>query len=164
MFKGTLTTLAHKFSPTRRAVRPERLQALTDEQLADVYQRWSDRRFVVDAVTAEADRRDRVDEKARRKAARLDRRRAKEARMRDAYQEWVEASYLMAEEFTRGHLLNETGKAAGVDSFSLFSGQGARARKYASPELLEFWTFRPRITYSEFKAGAREAAHEESAA
>ena len=164
MLKATLTALAHTLSPARRAVRPQRLQALTDDELADLYQRWNRRPFVVDAVMREADRRDRVDEKARRKAARQARRRARDADLRDAYQDWVHAQYLLAEEVTRGSLLNPVGKAAGVDPYSLFSGQWARARKYASEELVAFWNEHGRITFAEFKRQARERTPEQAAA
>lgn len=161
MLKAKLTAMAHSLSPARRAVRPERLRALTDDELAGIYQRWNRRPFVADAVLREAERRDRVDEKARRKAARLERRRAKEDALRSAYQDWVETSYRAAEEHTRGNLLNKLGKAQGVDPYSLFSGQGARARKYASEELLAYWETNPRITYAEFKRHSREQAPEQ---
>ncbi|WP_141575887.1 hypothetical protein [Actinomadura sp. WMMA1423] len=164
MLKATLTALAHTLSPARRAIRPERLQALTDEELADLFQRWNRRSFVADAVLREADRRDKVDEKARQKATRQARRRAKEAGLRDAYQDWVHSQYLLAEEYTRGNLLNRVGKAAGVDPYSLFSGQWSRARKYASEELVAFWGEHGRITFAEFKRRSREQAPEQAAA
>ncbi|MBO2461161.1 hypothetical protein [Actinomadura violacea] len=161
MLKVKLTALAHSFNPARRAVRPERLIKLTDDELAMLLRRWDWRPYVVQAVEAEATRRDRVDEKARRKAARLERRKAKERRLRSDYQDYIEASYLAAEAETRGQVLNAAGWAAGVDPKSLFSGQWSRARKYASEELLNFWAEHGRITYSEFKRQSREQRPEE---
>ncbi|WP_242890773.1 hypothetical protein [Actinomadura litoris] len=156
MLKAKLTALAHSFTPARRAVRPEQLIKLTDEELAMLLRRWNWRPYVVQAVEAEAGRRDRVDEKARRKAVRLARRRAKEQTLRMEYQDYVQASYLAAGVQTRGHLLNAAGKAAGVAPQSLFSGQWSRARKYASTELLNFWAEHGRITYAEFKRQTRQ--------
>ncbi|MFI0406608.1 hypothetical protein [Actinomadura sp. 3N508] len=165
MIKTKLTALAHLLSPARRAIRPERLQALTDDELAGKYQEWVDRRpHLAAVVLGEAARRDLVNEKARKERARKERRRIKEAEYKDAYALWLEAHYKMAEEHTRGHLLTKEGWALGVDPMSLFSGQWARARKYASPELLAFWEMRPRVTYSEFKQRSREQAPEEIAA
>lgn len=61
-------------------------------------------------------------------------------------------AYLEAEEATNGHMLNNAGRAARVNSRSLFAGQRSRARKYASPELLDWWEEHPRQTYAEFRA------------
>lgn len=71
---------------------------------------------------------------------------------RDLYEEWVYTQYLQAEGDTRGVLLNRAGVAAGVDPASLFSGPAARARKYASEELLRWWGDHQRLTLTEFRA------------
>lgn len=71
--------------------------------------------------------------------------------------------YWAAEEATRGALLNARGRAAGIDPESLFMGTWARARAYASEELLEHWETHPRLTYQDFETQWRRA-REESAA
>ena len=61
--------------------------------------------------------------------------------------------YLEAEQVTRGNLLNAAGKAAKIDPISLFSGTRARARKYASDELKQYWEDTGgRPTLTEFRA------------
>ncbi|WP_018348218.1 hypothetical protein [Longispora albida] len=77
----------------------------------------------------------------------------REQTVRRLYDEWVALQYVEAENFTRGHLLSRAGEAANVDPLSLFSGTTARARKYASEDLLRFWAeVSQRQTYTEFKA------------
>jgi hypothetical protein len=71
---------------------------------------------------------------------------------RRSYDEWVHVRYLQAEEATRGNVLNREGQATNVDPVSLFSGPLARARKYASEELLRWWTDNDRLDYTAFKA------------
>lgn len=72
-------------------------------------------------------------------------------RVRADYQVWLEAQHRAAERDTNGNLLNERGRAAGVSSFSLFMGPWARARAYASEELLAFWTKHPRMTFAQYE-------------
>jgi hypothetical protein len=89
-------------------------------------------------------------------------RRAGETRakaIRRMYEEWAALSYLAAESFTNGHMVNPLGrdrhvkgKPAPISPRSLFSGPTARAAKYASPELLEFWETHPRMTLEQFTA------------
>jgi hypothetical protein len=74
------------------------------------------------------------------------------------YKEAIAVSYVQAEAATNGHMLSPAGRAAGIDPHSLFSGPRARAEKYASPELKEFWDQHGRLTYTEFRGqvlGAR---------
>jgi hypothetical protein len=72
--------------------------------------------------------------------------------VRRAYDEWVHLQYLAAEDATRGHLLSAAGTAEGIDPVSLFSGTTARARKYASEDLLRWWADNQRLTFTAFKA------------
>jgi hypothetical protein len=57
------------------------------------------------------------------------------------YRQW-----LGAEAATNGYMLNKAGKAAGIDERTLFTGPESRVRKYASPELFEFFESHPRPT------------------
>ncbi|AUI56795.1 phage minor capsid protein [Amycolatopsis sp. BJA-103] len=82
---------------------------------------------------------------------------------RAAFRDVVYDQYLAAEDETRGHMLNAAGTAAGIDPHSLFGGNAARARKYASDELKEWWDNHGRITYDAYAAdllGDTEAARD----
>jgi hypothetical protein len=63
------------------------------------------------------------------------------------------SQYERAELECRGVLLNRAAKAAGVDPWSLFIGPHERAHKWASDELLEFWTRNRRLTFAEYEQG-----------
>lgn len=83
---------------------------------------------------------------------------------RAAYRRFVDAHYWQAEADTNGYLLNNAGQAAGINPRELFEGPAARARKWASDELLEWWDNNGRVTFDEFAAqllgdirGARES-------
>lgn len=96
-------------------------------------------------------------------AAEIDRDRmpgeSREQAARRAFKEQVAIAYVQAEAVTNGHMLNPAGRAAGIDPFTLFTGNRARAEKYASDELKEFWEINGRPTFVEFKAqvlGRRE--------
>ncbi|MEV5537447.1 phage minor capsid protein [Saccharopolyspora shandongensis] len=82
---------------------------------------------------------------------------------RAAYRRFVDVQYWQAEADTNGYLLNRAGEAAGIEPRELFEGPAARARKWASDELLEWWDAHCRLTFDEFAAqllgdprGARE--------
>lgn len=76
----------------------------------------------------------------------------REAMRRREYAELTALRLLEAEDACRGYLLTKEGAAAGIDPVSLFSGPEARARKYASEELLRWWESNPRSTYAEYRA------------
>lgn len=77
----------------------------------------------------------------------------REQTLKRMYQDWVDAEYFEAEQATRGHLLTREGEAAGIDPAALFSGQTARARKFASEELKRWWAeSNRRRTFTQFKA------------
>jgi hypothetical protein len=71
---------------------------------------------------------------------------------RSYHREEVRQSVLRAEDATRGHLLNQLGRRAGINYRSLFEGPDARARKYASPELLAYWNANGRPTLEDTKS------------
>lgn len=71
---------------------------------------------------------------------------------REAFEIAREAAYEIAERETNGALLNDRGRAAGIDPYSLFIGPDVRARAYASEELLEHWERRRRVTFAAFEA------------
>ena len=96
-----------------------------------------------DQVLAEMQRRDTRDE---RREATERRRRERQVARTISRQEAVEAAWRDAENATRGNMLNRRGREAGVNERSLFRGSEARARKYASEELLNYWEHHPRPT------------------
>lgn len=72
-------------------------------------------------------------------------------RIRAEFEELRLAAYDAADESCRGHLLNDRGRRAGVDAWDLFIGNEARARAYASEELLEHWATHPRVTVAAYE-------------
>lgn len=67
------------------------------------------------------------------------------------YETYREGAYERAETECNGVLLNQRGKKAGIDPYSLFMGNEARAHAYASEELIEHWSRHPRLTFAEFE-------------
>ena len=80
------------------------------------------------------------------------------ALMRAEFEVVREAAYRAASDDCNGVLLNARGKRAGIDSYSLFMGQTARAHAYASEELREHWTTHTRPTLCEFERQTFEQA------
>ena len=50
-------------------------------------------------------------------------------------------------------MLNAAGKKAGIDERTLFTGPASRVRRYASPELLEYFARHGRPTREAFTSG-----------
>jgi hypothetical protein len=71
--------------------------------------------------------------------------------LRAEYELVLEAAYRRAEDECNGRLLNAAGREKGIDPYSLFMGNDARARCYASPELLDHWARYPRLTFARFE-------------
>ena len=69
-----------------------------------------------------------------------------------AWRDMATAQFARAEAATNGYLVNNRGRAAGIDPWSLWSGPLARAETWASWELLRFWETDRRITLTEFRA------------
>lgn len=94
-------------------------------------------------VVAELNRREESSQRAAASKGRgRDRRRAAESEHKDeVYRQW-----LTAEAFTNGYMLNKAGKNQGIDERTLFTGPESRVKKYASPELIEYFESHPRPT------------------
>jgi hypothetical protein len=75
-----------------------------------------------------------------------------DALTRSAYKDDVRRRTVMAENATNGYMLGPAGKKAGIDPYSLFTGPESRARKYASPELKEWFDQNGRPTVADFQA------------
>jgi hypothetical protein len=84
-------------------------------------------------------------------------------RRQDAEQECRDEVYrqwLAAEAATNGYMLNRAGQRGGIDEHPLFVGPESRVRKYASPELIEWFESHPRPTrISWFGSAAARRAH-----
>ncbi|WP_067469992.1 phage minor capsid protein [Actinomadura macra] len=71
---------------------------------------------------------------------------------RQAYRDHVHEQYLAAEEATNGYMVNNEGRTRSIDPRDLFTGNEARARRWASDELKGWWDAHGRVTFDEFKA------------
>lgn len=75
-----------------------------------------------------------------------ERRRLRQSSRRIERGEAIEREWRQAEAATNGYMLNRRGREAGINERTLFRGPEARARKYASEELLTYWESHPRPT------------------
>jgi hypothetical protein len=75
-----------------------------------------------------------------------------DALTRSAYKDEVRRRIGAAEAATNGYMLSPQGKRAKIDPYSLFTGPESRARKYASPELKEWFDQNGRPTAADFQA------------
>lgn len=77
--------------------------------------------------------------------------------VRDEFELYRQAQYERAETELNGVLLNQRGKRARIDAYSLFIGPEVRALAYASEELVEWWTRHPRLTFEQYEHTRVEA-------
>lgn len=117
------------------------LRSLSWDELAALMRDGDD--TTVTAVVAEGKRRDRLEQAQR----------ARDSE-RATWAEAAHAQYLAADAVCRGVLLSRQGKRAGVSEWSLWAGPEARAMKYASEELREFWYANPRVTVGRYRQQA----------
>lgn len=89
--------------------------------------------------------------------SRCRRRLTADEQLRETYDAYTTTQWLAAEADCRGFLLSKEGQAAGIDPEELFSGPAARAEKYASDELKEWWGRNGRMSFAAFKANAYES-------
>jgi hypothetical protein len=134
------------------------LRTLTDDQLCSMYGTADE--ATQDAIRHECDRRDARDRK----------RAAVKARWDAGVAEWLDyaqAQWIAAEYACNGVLLSRAGRAAGINARDLWNGPAARAARYASEELRDFWDRHPRITrtqYVDLLAAARRAERDTTTA
>lgn len=74
-----------------------------------------------------------------------------DALARESFKDEVRRRTLDAEAATNGYMLTPAGKREGIDPWSLFTGPESRARKYASPELREWWDQHGRPTFADWQ-------------
>ena len=70
----------------------------------------------------------------------------------------AEASYVAAENATRGNMVNAKGRARGINPRTLITGREADFRRYASDELAEYYAEHHRPTAASFR-GADTRVH-----
>lgn len=99
-------------------------------------------------IIAEIDRRDRAEKSAARRKYRRE-------SANQEYRDEVYRQTLLAEAATNGYMLNREGKARDIDPVSLFTGPEQRVRKYASPELIEWFENHPRPTRASWFGSAK---------
>lgn len=75
-----------------------------------------------------------------------------ESKAREQYDLYVENAWRQAVDDTNGAIFSAEGKRLGIDDMTLFTGR--LTRRYASEELLEWWTKHPRLTWTQFRAQA----------
>lgn len=73
------------------------------------------------------------------------------ALLRTDHRDYVYSHYLKAEEETRGAMLNERGRAAGIDTFALFTHNSTFLKAYASEELIEWMNENPRLSFADYE-------------
>lgn len=146
----------YRVHPKRLPVRLDRgyLRSLSEDDLVaelEQYSRYTDSHeagFL--QIIAEDTRRSDSRERA---AARKERARDRRARASEEHRDEVYRQWLAAENATNGYMLNAAGKAANVNERTLFTGSSARVRKYASPELREYFEMHGRPTRESFVTG-----------
>lgn len=74
--------------------------------------------------------------------------------LRLEFQDHLEARQQQAERDCNGVLLNARGRAAGVDTSTLFYGPRVRVDAYASEELRDWFGRHGRVTFEEFERQA----------
>lgn len=73
--------------------------------------------------------------------------------VRRGYDQYVHEQWLRAEADTNGHLLSREAQSAGIQPVDLFSGNSARARRYASEDLQRWWAANGgRMTFTQYRA------------
>lgn len=97
---------------------------------------------------------------ARGATARGERARRRREAAEQEYRDEVYRQWRAAEAATNGYMLNRAGQRDGIDERSLFAGPESRVRKYASPELIEWFQSHPRPTrVSWFGSASARRAH-----
>lgn len=85
-------------------------------------------------------------------AARSERKLTPHERAREEYDEYLYSQYSKCTS-ELSFMLNEEGRAKGIDDFSLFSGNAARVKKYGSEELQAWFGTNGRHTLGSFRYG-----------
>jgi hypothetical protein len=135
------------------------LRSLSNDELEKElisYQRYSDtheRGFL--QILAEDQRR--TDVADRRTQARARRQQKASDYSDETYRQWMRAE----NGIQGGVLLNKAGIRAGVSDRSLLSGSQARANRYASDELKEWWQTHPRLSRRQWDAASRQERQDE---
>lgn len=143
----------------RKATRRDRDQAARaarDEERAAEIERLidaghSDEEAVARVTGVSVDKQRRAQAMAQLKAEGL-RGKSFDALSRDSWKNRVWATYEAAEQATNGYMVNAAGRAKGVGDAQLFIADEAFVRKYATPELQEWFDQGNRVTLDEHRA------------
>jgi hypothetical protein len=131
------------------------LRRASDDDLAEHYNRvqgdsWRDQR-ARQQVLYEMDRRD---TEAKAKDTRAAARYSRQLEQEDA----IEASFVAAEAATRGNMVNRKGRSRDINPRALITGREETFRRYASDELMEFYSTRHRPTRASFRGADTRVA------
>lgn len=164
---GTLRErIAHAKANWRAGRDAKALRSYDDEALAASLNKAfaADDKKAIRALSREAERRDRADQRAISRAEAKQRTAARRNADTLEHHTRAEAAYRVAEDETNGHMLSRAGQAKNIDPKALWSMPEARARKYASEELNEHWDKHGRLTVAASKAEARRSRQAEEEA
>lgn len=139
------------------------LRSLSDDELErelSSYVRYYDKREQgTQQVMAEIDRRE---EQGKRRAVNKARAAERRYQRNQEYSDEVYRQWLKAEHDTNGYMLNKAGQKAGISEMSLFKGPESRVKKYASPELIDWFEANGRPTRTSFYGSAKARRDEYS--
>ena len=96
----------------------------------------------------------RRDDEARARGGQVAARYSRQLEQADA----VEASYIAAENATRGNMLNRKGRAHDINPRALITGREADFRRYASDELMKYYQTHHRPTAASFRGADTRVA------
>lgn len=71
--------------------------------------------------------------------------------MSEDYRDAIEADFIRASRVIGGAMLTTEARRMGITEHSLFRGPAARAYRFASPELIEWWENHPRRDRATFE-------------
>jgi hypothetical protein len=133
-----------------RERREKREQDLADRLVQLIDEGWPEEEAVeeVYGITIAQQRRTRAIEELRAQGYTGDR---FEDLARASYRDYLYRQWLAAENATNGNLVNNEGRARGIEPESLFHGPEARARRWASDELKAWWDANGRLTFEDWK-------------
>jgi hypothetical protein len=124
------------------------LRRATDDDLAAHYGRVQGDSYREERARAQVlHEMQRRDDEAKAKGNRAAARYSRQLEQADA----VEASYIAAENATRGNMLNRKGRAHDINPRALITGREDTFRRYASDELMEYYATHHRPTAAAFR-------------
>ena len=131
------------------------LRRASDDDLAAHYDRVQGGSYREERARAQVlHEMQRRDDEARGRGGQVAARYSRQLEQADA----VEASYIAAENATRGNMLNKKGRARDINPRALITGREADFRRYASDELMKYYQTHHRPTAASFRGADTRVA------